>query len=211
MKKAHILIALIILSSFVISIYFYPKVPDQMATHWNSQGEVNGYMSKTWGMFLIPLMLIPFIALFIIIPKIDPLKKNFKKFINYYDGLIIVLFIFLFFIHCLMILWNIGYQYDIGIMINIPIALLFLYMGLIMKHLKRNWFVGIRTPWTISDDKVWKKTHEKAAVVFKIAAVLTLVGLFFGNYSIWFLLVPILAGTCYLFIYSYFEYKKLHR
>lgn len=78
-----------------LSIYFYPQVPEQMATHWKSQGEVDGYMSKLWGLFIISLMITGLIIMFMAILRIDPRKENIAKFKKYYDGFIILLILFM--------------------------------------------------------------------------------------------------------------------
>ena len=80
-KKTIILSLLIILLSFIIGIYFYPQMDDLMASHWNVKGEVDGYMSKFWGLFLMPFVSAGLLLLFILVPKIDPLKANIEKFI----------------------------------------------------------------------------------------------------------------------------------
>ena len=76
MKKIHIVILVIILLSFGIATYFYPQMPDQMASHWNMAGEVDDYMSKRWGLYLMPSITVLMYLMFLVIPKIDPLKKN---------------------------------------------------------------------------------------------------------------------------------------
>jgi len=82
MRKSEIAISSIILVSFIISIYFYPHMPEKIASHWNAQGQVDGYISKFWGLFLIPFVLVGLALLFIAIPRIDPLKANIEKFIK---------------------------------------------------------------------------------------------------------------------------------
>ena len=78
-----------------------------------------------------------------------------------------------------------------------------------IKNAKRNFFIGIRTPWTLANDKVWKATHERGSLLFKILGVYTFIFIFFtSEYAIWFFLVPVLALVIYLFAYSYFEFKK---
>ena len=80
MKKSNIIILIIILISFSIGIYFHSKMPAEMASHWNIKGEVDGYISKFWGLFLMPIISIGMFLLFLFIPKIDPLKSNIEKF-----------------------------------------------------------------------------------------------------------------------------------
>ena len=209
MKKTTILALIIIILSFLISIYFYPQLPDQMASHWNSKGEVDDYMSKFWGSFLMPIVSLGILLLFIFIPKIDPLKKNIQAFRKYYDMFIIIMILFLFYIHILTLLWSLNIKYNMTQMLIPAIAILFYYISILMKNSKRNWFIGIRTPWTLSNDKVWEKTHKLGSKLFKISAIIILIGTFFEKYFILFIIAPVLFTTVSSIIYSYFEYKKL--
>lgn len=208
MEKTTIFILLIILVSFAAGVYFYPKMPDQMAAHWNSQGQVDSYISKFWGLFIMPLVSLGILLLFLLIPKIDPLKKNIAKFRKYFDLFILLIVIFLLYIHSLSIAWNLGYRFDMGQMILPAIAILFFYIGILLKRAKRNWFIGIRTPWTLSNDIVWQKTHQLASRLFKLLAFVILLGLFFSKYLLWFILLPVIVVALYLIIYSYLEYQK---
>ena len=84
-------------------------------------------------------------------------------------------------------------------------------MGGFLKTAKRNWFIGIRTPWTLSNDKVWDKTHQLGSKLFMASGIISLLGLFKSKCLIWFLLVPVLLSTLILFVYSYLEWKKLKK
>ena len=94
-RKSTLAIFGLVLISFILSIYFYPQVPEQVATHWDFQGEVNGYMSKFWGLFVMPVLITGIAALFLVIPRIDPKKENIEKFRKYYDGFVIILLLFI--------------------------------------------------------------------------------------------------------------------
>lgn len=210
MKKITIAIISIIILSFVIGIYAYQNIEaDKVSSHWDSNGEVNGYMSKFWGIFLSPLILLGIYLLFLIIPKIDPLKNNIKKFRGYYDLFILIIALFLFYIFILTIITNLGYSFNMTMALMPAMGALFFYIGIIMKKLKRNWFMGIRTPWTLSNDEVWNKTHKLGATLFKIIGVIVILGILFpSKYVIWIILIPVLASTVWLVLYSYLEYKK---
>ncbi|MBT3712650.1 MAG: SdpI family protein, partial [Anaerolineae bacterium] len=86
--------------------------------------------------------------------------------------------------------------------------LLFLLVGYMLRKAKRNWFIGIRTPWTLSSDTVWDKTHQLAGKLFIASGILAMLGVFFGDNAVWFTLIPILGTTLWLFIYSYLLYQK---
>lgn len=208
MKKSEIIILIIIILSFTIGIYLYPLLPEKMVFHWNVKGQVNGYISKFWGLFLVPLILIGFWLLFILIPKIDPLKENIKKFRKYFDSFIILITLFLFYLYFLTILWNFGFSFNINQALIPAFGIFFYYSGVLVENSKRNWFIGIRTPWTLSNERVWEKTHRIGGKLFKFSGIIVLLGLFFPNYAIWFILLPIIFLILYTTVYSYFEYQK---
>jgi uncharacterized membrane protein len=211
MKKITIAAICIIVLSFVIAAYAYNTIPgDKVASHWNARGEVNGYMSKFWGLFLVPIISVALYLLFLAIPKIDPMQNNIEKFRKYYDILILVIMIFLFYIFLLTILANFGYNFNMTWAILPAVGLLFIYIGAIMHKMKRNWFAGIRTPWTISSDEVWDKTHALGGKLFVAAGIITIIGIFFQDYLIWFMLVPILAAAIIPIVYSYLIYRKIN-
>ena len=100
-KNIQILISCLILASFLLGAYLYPIMPERMASHWDASGSVNGYMSKLWGLFLMPVISTVLFLAFLVIPKIDPLKENIAKFRAYFDLFILLLFGFLFYFICL--------------------------------------------------------------------------------------------------------------
>ncbi|HUW71869.1 MAG TPA: SdpI family protein [Candidatus Humimicrobiaceae bacterium] len=208
MEKSKVIIIGIIILSFLVGVYFYSQMPERMASHWNAQGEVDGYMSKGRGLFFMPLMSAGLLLLFLIIPKIDPLKENIKKFRKYFDGFIVLLMLFLFYVYLLTIFWNIGARFNMSQLMIPAMGILFYYCGILVENAKRNWFIGIRTPWTLSSEAVWDKTHKIGGRLFKIAGVVAFLGIFFPKQSILFVLIPVLLVTAYTLIYSYFEYQK---
>jgi len=183
-------------------------MPEKMASHWNVQGEIDGYTSKWWGLFLMPIISLGMFLFFILIPKIDPLKENIKKFRKYFDGFMVLIIFFLFYIYLLSVFWNLGLRFDMSRFMMPALGLLFYYCGILVKNAKRNWFIGIRTPWTLSNDKVWEKTHKMGGKLFKVAGLLVLVGIFFPKCALFFVLIPIFLIVIYLIVYSYLEYQK---
>lgn len=208
MKKSWILCLGIILVSFIIALYLYPKMPDRMASHWNALGDVDGYMSKFWGLLLMPLLSIGLFLLFIFLPKIDPLKQNIEKFRKYYNGFILILIIFLFYLYLLTVFWNLNFRFDMIQMLLPAIGILFYYTGILTENARRNWFIGVRTPWTLSNDKVWDKTNKLGGKLFKIAGIIALLGVLSKRYALLFVFLPVIIAAVYPIIYSYFEYQK---
>lgn len=206
-KSLAIILAIIIIS-FIIAIYVYPLLPDRIASHWNMRGEIDGYMSKFWGTFLMPVISIILLLAFIFLPRLDPLKKNVDQFRMYFESFIIVIFLFFFYIFLLTIFWNLGKRFNIGQMLAPAFAILWFFGGILVGKAKQNWFIGIRTPWTLSSDKSWEKTHALGAKFFKVSAFIALAGLIFPTYAIYFVMIPVIFFAIYLIVYSYFVYNK---
>ena len=179
-----------------------------MPSHWNAKGEVDGYMPKTWALFMLPLVNLGLLALFVVIPIIDPLKHNIEKFRKYYDGFVVLLVLFMTYIHSLILAAGLGVQFNMTLAIMPSLGFLFYYMGILTENAKRNWFVGIRTPWTLSSEKVWNRTHKRGGKLFKVSGVIAVIGILFGELAVWFVLVPVLVSAAYLVVYSYLEYQK---
>jgi len=208
MKKINWLILAIIFASFAVALLLYPQAPEKMASHWNAQGEVDGYMGKFWGMFLMPIVSIVLFLLFLFIPRMDPLKENLRKFRKYFDILILLIILFLAYIYGLTIFWNFYGQFNMPQALSPAMGVLFFFIGFMLPKTKRTWFVGIRTPWTLSSDYVWEKTHRLGGKLFMASGLVAILGIVFPKEAIWFAILPVFASTIYIFFYSYFSFKK---
>jgi uncharacterized membrane protein len=202
---------ILVLLAFLISAFAYPRVPERVASHWNARGEVNDTMGRFWGVFFLPLMLAGLVLLLMFVPSIDPLKANIAQFRRYYDLFILVFALFMLLIHLQVILWNLGIKISPSLVLPIGIGLLFFYLGTMMRQVKRNFFIGIRTPWTLSSDVVWGKTHQLGGRLFQAAGVIALVGAFLPSYAWLFILAPALLVSLVATAYSYVLYRKLER
>jgi len=209
MRKILIATIVVILLSFLVSGYFYTQMPNRMATHWDMNGVPNGYLSK-WSIFLMPAVSLLLFLLLIWIIRIDPLKKNIGGFQKEYSIFILLIVLFLNYIGLLEILWNLGVSFSINIAIIPAFAVLFYYCGILLEKSKRNWFIGVRTPWTLSNDKVWEKTNKLSAKIFKAFGAASLLTVLIPAYFAYFvlLLIPIFV---WIFFYSYFLYKKFKK
>jgi len=191
------------------SVSVFDRLPDQMASHWNTTNQVDGYLSRFWGAFLMPIMSIGILALFLVIPGIDPLKANIAQFREYFNTFITLIVSFMVYMHILTMLWNLGYdQFNMGTAMLPALGLLFVFAGIMMRKAKRNFFIGIRTPWTLSSDRVWDETHRLGSTLFIVSGILAFLGAFFEAYAIWLILVPILGSTIFLLVYSYVLYQR---
>jgi len=201
-------IVLIVIAS-VTSAAVYNQMPEQVASHWNTANQVDGYMSRFWGAFLMPVVTVGLLALFLILPQIDPLKANVAKFRAAFNGFIALMVAFMLYVHGLTLAWNLGFdQFDMGAALLPALGLLFIFTGVMMRQAKRNYFIGIRTPWTLSSDQVWDETHRIGGMLFIVSGLLALLGAFFPLYAFWLLLAPLLGSTIFLVIYSYVLYQR---
>ncbi|MDD4062703.1 MAG: DUF1648 domain-containing protein [Candidatus Pacebacteria bacterium] len=208
MNKTRLLILSVSLLFFVISIYVYPLMPDMVASHWDMAGEADGYSSKFWGLFLIPIISLVILILLIVVPKIDPLKDNINKFRDYFDKFILVFLTFFLYLHILTIAYNLEYYFNFTQFLTPAFGFLFYYIGILIGKAQRNWSIGIRTPWTLSSDFVWDKTHKLGSKLFKLSGVIALVSIILPKYAIVFVLVPVLISSLYVLVYSYIIYNK---
>ena len=208
MKIPYVLSLALIIISILAAVYLYEVLPDPMPSHWNAAGQVDGYMDKGWGVFLMPVITIFLFGLFLLIPKIDPLKKNIEKFRSYYDWFILIMIAFFVYIYFTTIAWALGYQFNMTTAILPPVAALLFFAGILCEKSKRNWFIGVRTPWTLSSDTVWRKTNTLAGKLFKVLAVVLFAGIFFPVGFFPYLVILIIVIALYPVVYSYFEFQK---
>jgi uncharacterized membrane protein len=208
MRTSEALILAIVLLSFIIGAYSYPQLPDAFASHWNAAGEVDSYAPKLWGLFTMPVILIVIFIFIVFIPRVDPLRTNIQKFRNYYDTFAVIVSLFFFYLYLLVILWNIGVGFNLMQLLSPAFAVLLYYSGVLTENSKRNWFIGIQTPWTMSSDKVWNKTNKLCGKLSKAAGVIALLGIFFPYYAVLVIAIPVIVLAVYSVIYSYIEYQR---
>ena len=208
MRKSELICLGIIFLSFVIGILMYPQMPEQMASHWNIAGEVDGYMPRFWGLFLMPIVSVAVLIIFVVMPMIDPMRKNIDKFRSSFDMFIIFILAFLFYLYVITLLWNTGMRFNLMQPLAPAFGVLFFVCGMLIENAKRNWSIGIRTPWTMSDEKVWTKTHKLGGKLFKGIGLIAFLGLFFPAYAIFFIMLPVILIAIFSVVYSYIEYSK---
>jgi uncharacterized membrane protein len=204
---SFILIAVAAAAGLILS----SQLPDPMPSHWNAAGEVDGYMSKFWGVWLMPLMTLGITLLLAAVPAIDPLKANIEKFRGLYNVFIIGFVAYMLYVYALTLAASLGYQFNMTYMLLPVVGLLFIGISFLIEKAKRNFFIGIRTPWTLSSDEVWEKTHKLGAQTFRIGGVFTIVSAFLGENGFWLMMVGILFAALVPVVYSYFMFAKLEK
>jgi uncharacterized membrane protein len=198
----------LILFAFAVAVYFYPKLPATMPSHWNAQGGVDSTTSKIWVLFLLPSAMCALWGIFVLIPRIDPLKANIAEFRPYYDGFVVLMLFFMIFVQLQLILWSQGTKIAPVKLMPFGIGLLFYYSGILCAHAKRNWFIGVRTPWTLSSDNVWSKTNKLGGIMFKLSGIIAFFGVWFPGATLYLIAVPALITAVVVVVYSYVEFRK---
>jgi len=144
----------------VVSIWAYPQLPPTIATHWNVGGTADGFSSRATAVLIMPLVIIGLTGLFNVLAKLDPRGANYAKFIDTYWLIANAVMLFILIGHGMIIATGLGYPVKVDRFMPIGIGLLFIVLGNYLTRVEPNWFIGIRTPWTLSSDTVWRKTHR---------------------------------------------------
>jgi uncharacterized membrane protein len=143
-----------------VSIWAYPQLPPTVATHWNLRGTADGFSSRAMAVSIMPAVILVMTGLFNVLPKLDPRGDNYSKFIGTYWLIANTVIVFMLVAHGMIIATGLGYSVRIDRLMPIGVGVLFIVLGNYLTRVEPNWFVGIRTPWTLSSDTVWRKTHR---------------------------------------------------
>jgi uncharacterized membrane protein len=155
----------------LFSIWAYPQLPAQVATHFDLRGDPNGWSSRLVASILVPALGIVLAAVFTVLPRIDPRRANYASFRPTYWIIANAVLVMLAGIHILALGKALGWAVNMSRVAGLGIGGLFVLLGNRMTHIRPNWFMGIRTPWTLSSDTVWVKTHRFGGVAFVVAGL----------------------------------------
>ena len=207
--KTEILPILLIVLAIISSFYFYVHFPERIPIHWNFAGEVDNYGSRTVGAFLFPIIILGMYIMFLFLPLIDPKKERYQQFKKVYHIFKNFMVFFMVAIYFITGFNALGYNISVSLWVPMLVGILFIIIGNYMGKIKPNWFMGIRTPWTLSSEEVWNKTHRFGGKMFILSGVLMVLIPFIPvNFKIWvfgIVLTLILSGTIG---YSYIAYTK---
>jgi len=208
-KKEFVAIAVLLLV-FLAGIYLYPQLPQQVASHWNAGGQVNGYMDKSWAVFFMPALAVVIYILMTFLPYIMPNRDAILKF-RHYSTLKLSMVLFFSALHLYTLLFSLGFQLSMNLVMPILLGALFIVIGYSIRDVNHNYFVGIRTPWTLANKTVWKKTHEFGSKTFMIAGAACMLSIIAGSNSFWVSMTAIMIGALAPVIYSYLEFRNLRK
>jgi uncharacterized membrane protein len=210
MKKNNWLL-FIAVASFLGTVMIYSRLPDQMPIHWNTLGEVDNYGGKGFSL-LMAVLPIAIYALMILLPKIDPRRENYAKHGKAYMMMqsgIVLLFVIL---NWVTIGFALGYDLNVGRFVTIGIGVLFIVIGNYLSQIRHNYFVGIKNPWTLANEQVWKKTHRLGGIGFVVVGILLAASTYLGTK----MMTPVIIGSVLVLVlglnlYSYLVFRDLSR
>lgn len=207
--KNHFLNILLIVLPFLMIAFFWGQIPETIPTHWNIRGEADDFGSR-WSIFILPIVNIFIFLLFLVIPKIDP-KKKFEQFGKTYYILMNIMIGLMFLIFCILLLTVLGMIDNSTNWIMYLLVGLFLLIGNYLGKVRPNYFLGIRTPWTLENEEVWIKTHRFGGKLWVIGSVVMLLLSFFLTgtaFVVAFTIYAIVLGLVPM-VYSFLKYKEL--
>ncbi|MDQ7024905.1 MAG: DUF1648 domain-containing protein [Anaerolineae bacterium] len=195
----------------VTSLILYPSLPDELPIHWNLSGEVDDTAPKAIAVFIMPLVAILVFASTYIVPMIDPRRDSYEKFAPSYERVRLALVMFMVGIHIIMLTQYDNPQALIRLLL-FAVSLLLAVIGNEMGRFRPTWFTGIRTPWTLADERVWRKTHRVGARWF-VGMGLTnmLVSLILPLQAVGIvIIITTVTVSLGLVAYSYFVYRHIN-
>jgi uncharacterized membrane protein len=171
LRRGEILALILVLAGFAMTAALYGRLPERIPSHWNMQGEIDGYASKPFGPFLLPSAMAGLFLLFLALPAISPRGFRFESFRSVWGILQSAILGLLFLIQTLMLLAALGKPVDMTRGVEAGVGLLLVVLGNFLGKVTRNFFVGIRTPWTLASEEVWLRTHRLGGKLFVLAGL----------------------------------------
>lgn len=188
----------------------YSRLPEKIPMHWGIEGQIDRYGGRG-EIFLTAGVSFLFYGLMLVIPRIDPRRDNYKKHMKAFSLIIAALVLFMIALHWMMVAVALGADINVQTAICLAMAVLFAVIGNVLPQARHNYTFGIRTPWTLADEEVWRKTHRVGGYVFWLMAAALAAAAFIPSVIAFILAIGgIVAGVVFLVVYSYilFEHKE---
>jgi uncharacterized membrane protein len=211
MTRKYYFIGIVLTAAvFVAILIAYPQLPNQVPTHWNMQGQANDYSAK-WTLFLIgPGLMAGILLLFYFLPWLSPKHWEVDTFQFTYLYIMVVLVSMLAYFTGVSLWVSLGYAANVDRAIVGGICLLFALLGNVMGKVRRNFYIGVRTPWALANERVWNATHRFAAKTFVLGGVIGLALTAIGVKG-WLPFAALMASALVPVVYSLVVYKQLKR
>ena len=211
-KSILIFSGVIFFFTLLLTIWAWGKIPadTQVPIHWNIKGEVDRYGSKTVGLLVGPITVFFLTMLLLFIPRMEPRQENFAQSQKAFKIIIGGVLLFVAGLHIFTILTTLGYDIDISSTMAFGLGILFMAIGNYLGKIRSNFMLGIRTPWTLSSEKSWNKTHRLGGWLFFFTGFFVFSSGFFHNAEVTFALLfgGLFGSIALLFGYSYWIWRE---
>ncbi len=210
-KPMLFLLCVLALLPLALTALFYPRLPQDIPMHWSIGGTVR-YDPK-YNLWIIAALSPLFAVLFPVMAKIDPRRRNYEKFGGVYQGFMVVMQLFLLMMNGIIISEALyPGRISVSTVVTVGVGLLFVFLGNIMPKVKSNFYMGARTPWTLSDPDVWFKTNRLSGYLFFISGIVICICPFVFSEKITFavLMTAVMAAAIIPCVMSYLWYRQKH-
>ena len=202
--KVLVITSLVILLPILAGLILWNQLPEQIPSHWNAAGEIDGWSSKPFSVFGLPLIMLAFQWICVLGTGADPKKANHpQKIVHLVLWIIPVISIVL---HVLVYTAALGGEVRMEVVMPVFIGLVFTIVGNYLPKCKQNYTIGIKIPWTLNNEENWNKTHRFAGWLWTICGLGIMLTGFFGGF--WIFLAIVLLMVLAPFIYSYLLHRK---
>lgn len=209
-SRSWIVSIVFVLIAAAVGAWLYPHLPPRVATHWDLQGNVNGWSPRWLAVAIWPVLIAVMAVLAWLLPVISPRRYEITPFMGIYSGLMLFLQAFLLVVGVCAMLAGAGHHLPVGLIVTVAVGALLMVLGNYMGKLRKNFFIGIRSPWTLASDTVWERTHRFAGWLFVLAGAAWIVlSLTIAARRVWPLVVLVAVVACVPYAYSYLVYRRL--
>lgn len=210
-KRPYFILSLVlIVFSFVFSFVLLPSLPEKVPTHWNIHEQVDGYGGKLFAAFLLPAINIVMLGLFLGLNWLSPRQFKLDTFQPTWEFVICLIVAMLTYDHVIFLLGARGWIVNIHRAVLGGLFLFIALLGNVLGKVRRNFWIGIRTPWTLASERVWNNTHRLGGKMFVAAGVLGFIAAMIGVHPLIALAILLVAVLIVVF-YSLYDYKRLER
>lgn len=202
-----IITSLITLIPILIGLVLWDKLPDQVPVHWDINGEVDDYATKTQAVFLMPLVLVAFHWICAFGTSLDPKKHNIND--KMFTLVLWIIPVISLLCNSMVFATALGHKVNVEIIMPLFFGALFIVIGNYFPKCKQSYTVGIKIPWTLNDEENWNKTHRMAGFLWVIGGIIIMATAFLGSF--WLFFVVLIPMVVVPFVYSYVLYKKKNK
>lgn len=206
--KSELPMWLVIAGMFALAVITWSGAPDRLPVHWNVHQQVDRYGGRLEGLLAMPLVTLGLYVLMLILPRVDPGRANYAAFQGAFTTLRLAIVVFMAAMYAVTHLWMRGIGVRMETVMPLLMGALFIVVGNLLGKVRPNWFIGIRTPWTLSSKDAWARAHREGGWVFIGGGVILMIaGLVRSPWAFPVAIGAFVAGLLGVVVHSYFVWR----